>query len=143
MKEVTIQFPGYMERSIGFTVPENGQFYVISFDDLIYYRLDNGTVIEIEQEWDLNEKERVIVLDGVKIPFIGLWGGSPLQKKEGTGDLTLEDSVVSLTKENGEICTWRLENFSGDWEHVTFDRYRNAFLFGAPYDFDYRYVEFS
>jgi hypothetical protein len=79
MKEVTIQFPGYMERSIGFTVPENGQFYVISFDDLIYYRLDNGTVIEIEQEWDLNEKERVIVLDGVKIPFIGLWCATTAQ----------------------------------------------------------------
>ena len=142
MKEITIQFPGYMERSVGFTVPENGQFYVISFEDLIYYRLDNGDVIEIEQEWDLNEKEKVIVLDGVKIPFIGLWDGSPLQKKEGTGNLTLEDSVVTLTRENGEICTWRLENLSGDWEYVIFDRYRNAFLFGAPYDFDYRCVEF-
>jgi hypothetical protein len=47
MKEIKIQFPGYMERSIGFTVPENGRFYVVSFDYLVYYRLDNGDVIEI------------------------------------------------------------------------------------------------
>ncbi len=60
MKEITIQFPGHMERSIGFTVPENGQFYVISFDDLIYYRLDNEDVIEVEQEWGLNENEKFI-----------------------------------------------------------------------------------
>ena len=79
MKEIKIQFPGYMERSIGFTVPENGRFYVVSFDYLVYYQLDNGDVIEIEQEWDFNEKEKVIILDNVKIPFIGLWGGSPLQ----------------------------------------------------------------
>jgi|GEM_PF-7077523 len=33
MNEIRLQFPGFMERSVGFTVPENGQFYVISFDD--------------------------------------------------------------------------------------------------------------
>ncbi|MGB8697788.1 MAG: hypothetical protein WCD18_00080 [Thermosynechococcaceae cyanobacterium] len=145
MNEVTIQFPGSMERSIGFTVPENGQFYVVSFEDLVYYQLDDRSVIEvieIQQNWDLKENERVILLEGNKIPFIGLWGGSPLHEREGIGELRLKDNVVSLSKVNGEKHRWRFENFSGDWEQVTFDRSLNAFLFGAPYDFDYRYVYF-
>ncbi|MEM8673922.1 MAG: hypothetical protein AAGF83_08630 [Cyanobacteria bacterium P01_G01_bin.67] len=140
MKELTIQFPGYMERCIGFTVPENGQFYVVSFNTLVYYQLDNGIVTEIEQTWDLRGKECIILLEEKEIPFIGLWGGSSIHKREGLGKLQLENSVVSLTKENEELCRWKFENFSDDWEQITFDRYRDAFLFGTPYDFDYRYV---
>ncbi len=140
MNEITIQFPGFMERSVGFTVPDNGRFYVVSFDDLIYYQLDNDDATSVEQDWELNEKEQVIVLKGDKIPFIGLWGGSPLHKLEGIGELQLKDSVVSLAGTGGQIHRWEFENFSGDWEQVTFDRSRSAFLFGAPYDFDYRYV---
>jgi hypothetical protein len=143
MNEIKIQFPGYMERSVGFTVPENGQFYVVSFDDLVYYQLDSGNVIEIEKTWDLKENERVILLEGNKIPFIGLWGGSPLHEREGVGELQLKDSVVSLAKAGGQVSRWAFKNFSGDWEQVTFDRYRNAFLFGTPYDFDYRYVHLT
>jgi hypothetical protein len=33
-----------------------------------------------------------------------------------------------------------MEMSSGDWEQVTFDCSRNAFLFGTPYNFDYKYV---
>lgn len=143
MKEVTLQFSSYMERCVGFTVPENGQFYVVSFDVLIYYQLDNEVAREIDQPWDLQEKESLILLEGNKIPFIGLWGGSPIHKRDGIGELRLTNSVASLIHENGKVDTWKLENFSGDWEQITFDRYRNAFLFGAPYDFDYRYVYLS
>ena len=143
MKQVTIQFPSYIDRCVGFTVPENGQFYVVSFNALVYYQLDNGVTREIDQPWDLQEKESLILLEGNKIPFIGLWGGSPIHKRDGIGELRLTNSVASLIHENGKVDTWKLENFSGDWEQITFDRYRNAFLFGAPYDFDYRYVYLS
>lgn len=141
MHEITIQFPSYIERSVGFTVPEDGQFYVVSFDDLFYYQLNNSKVTNIEKDWELKEKEKVILLEGDKIPFVGLWGGSPLHEREGIGKLHLKDSVVSLTRIGGQIQRWEFENFSGDWEQVTFDRSRNAFLFGTPYDFDYRYVK--
>lgn len=98
---------------------------------------------EIDQAWDLQEKANIILLEGHKIPFIGLWGGSPIHKREGIGELRLNNSVASLIHEHGEVGIWKFENFSGDWEQITFDRYRNAFLFGAPYDFDYRYVSIT
>jgi hypothetical protein len=140
MNEITIQFPVFMERSVGFTVPNNGQFYVVSFEDLVYYQLDSGSLTEIEQEWELKEEERVILVEGDRVPFIGLWGGSPIHKREGIGELQLKNSVVSLVKMDGQIQRWEFKNFSGDWEQVTFDCSRNAFLFGTPYDFDYKYV---
>jgi hypothetical protein len=140
MDEITIRFPAFMERSVGFTVPNNGQFYIVSFEDLVYYQLDSGSVTEIEQEWELKEEEKVILVGGDRVPFIGLWGGSPIHKREGIGELQLKNSVVSLVKIDGQIQHWKFENFSSDWEQVTFDRSRNAFLFGAPYDFDYKYV---
>jgi hypothetical protein len=140
MNEITIRFPGFMERSVGFTVPDNGQFYVVSFEDLVYYQLDGGNVTEIEQQWELKKEERVILVEGDKIPFIGLWGGSPIHKREDIGELQLKNSVVSLAKIDGSIQRWKFKNFSGDWEQVTFDLSCNAFLFGTPYDFDYRYV---
>jgi len=43
----------------------------------------------------------------------------------------------------GETQIWHFENFSGDWEQVSYDRCRNAFLFGASYDFDYRYIQIT
>jgi hypothetical protein len=140
MNEITIQFPDFMERSVGFTVPNDGRFYVVSFEDLIYYQLDDGSVTETEQEWELREEESIILIEGDKVPFIGLWGGSPIHRREDIGELRLKNSVVSLTKVNGQIQHWQFKNFSGDWEQVTFDHSRNAFLFGTPYDFDYRYV---
>jgi hypothetical protein len=140
MNEITIQFPVFMERSVGFTVPNNGQFYVVSFESLVYYQLDSGSVTEIEQKWELKEEERVILVEGDRVPFIGLWGGSPIHKREGIGELQLKNSVVSLVKMDGQIQCWEFKNFSGDWEQVTFDCSRNAFLFGTPYDFDYKYV---
>lgn len=143
MHEIKIQFPGYMERSVGFTIPENGQFYVVSFEDLVYYQLDSGNITEIEEDWELKEKEKVILLKGNKIPFLGLWGGSPLHKRKDIGELQLDNSIVSLTMIGGNIHRWEFDNFSGDWEQVTFDRYRNSFLFGTPYDFDYRYVQIT
>ena len=143
MNEITIQFPDFMERSIGFTVPDNGQFYIVSFEDLVYYQLDDGNVTKIEKKWELKEEEKVILFEGDKVPFIGLWGGSPIHKREGVGELHLKNSVVSLAKMDSSIQRWKFKNFSGDWEQVTFDLSRNAFLFGTPYDFDYRYVHIT
>ena len=139
MKIATISFPGYMERSIGFTIPNNGRFFVASWDDLIYCQLDNKQITEVEEHWKLNSDKKVICIGDQEIPLIGLWSGAPILNRTGLGELQLHQGLVSL-QGNGEIQQWQFENFSGDWEQVTFDRERKAFLFGAPYDFDYRYV---
>ena len=128
-----------MERSQGFTIPENKCFYVVSFEDLAYYNLNTDEVIEIEN-WELDENRRVIILKDIEIPFIGLWGGNPVLQKDGVGNLLLSDSEVTLLKEDGSKKIWKFENFSGDREYVTFDTKINGFLYGAPYDFDYRYI---
>jgi hypothetical protein len=141
MKEYKIEYPGYMERCIGFSIPENGNFYVVSWDDLAYYELGTGKVIEVEDEWELDTDNPIILLKGKRIPFIGLFGGNPILDRQGVGRLELKNSTVKLLKDNGDIELWNLKNFSGDWEQVTFDKYRDAFLFGAPYDFDYRYIQ--
>ncbi|MCW8929465.1 MAG: hypothetical protein OQL19_04410 [Gammaproteobacteria bacterium] len=142
MSEEKIQYPGYMERSQGFSIPENKCFYIVSFEDLVYYNLNSGEVTEID-DWDFDETRNVILLQGKEIPFIGLWGGNPILKKSGLGELTLNESVVTLKHKNGSVTKWNLENFSGDWAQVTFDTKLNGFLYGAPYDFDYRYVSIT
>ncbi len=139
MNEERIEYPGYMERSQGFTIPENKCFYVVSFDDLVYYDLNSGEILELDN-WDIDENKSVVLLDGKEIPFIGLWGGNPILNKRGIGVLSLNNSEIILKRENGSEQKWKLENFSGDWEQVTFDMNINGFLFGAPYDFDYRYI---
>jgi hypothetical protein len=142
MSEEKIQYPRYMERSQGFSIPENKCFYVVSFEALVYYDLKSGEVTEID-DWDFDETRNVILLDGKEIPFIGLWGGSPILNKSGIGRLSLNASTVTLKREDGTETNWSLENFSGDWEQVTFDAKTNAFLYGAPYDFDYRFVSIT
>ncbi|WP_106794711.1 hypothetical protein [Aquimarina sp. Aq78] len=134
-----ICFVDCIERSRGFTIPKNGCFYVFDFHAIVYFEIDTGKVIEIEDEWEYDLEKSVIILNGVKIPFIG-FEGTPILEKQGVGKLELKNSSIKLIKEDGNVEVWNLENFSGDWEQVTFDSSRNAFLFGAPYDFDYRYI---
>ncbi|WP_106795219.1 hypothetical protein [Aquimarina sp. Aq78] len=141
MKEYKIEYPGYMERSVGFSIPENGIFYMVSREDLVYYELETDKVVEIEDEWEIDTDNCIIHLNGEKIPFIGLFGGTPILEKQGIGKLELKNSTIKLIKEEGSTELWNLENFSGDWEQVTFDKYQDALLFGAPYDFDYRYIK--
>ena len=143
MEQANISFPGYMERCVGFSIPQNGRFYVVSFDDLILFDIDNDTAEELECIYDIDMKHCLIRLEEsnkTTIPFIGLWGGTPLLHKKGIGDLSLKESKVTLRYERGFIQEWQFENLSGDWEHVTFDSERNAFLFGTPYDVDFKYI---
>ena len=142
MSEEKLKYPGYMERSQGFSIPENRCFYVVSFEDLVYYDLNSGEITELD-DWDIDESRNVILLNDKEVPFIGLWGGSPLLEKSGIGELSLSGSVVTLQRIDGTATIWELENFSGDWAQVTFDSKSNGFLYGAPYDFDYRYVSIT
>lgn len=141
MKEYKINFAGYTERCQGFTIPNNMTFYIVSFEDLVYYDLKTGKVeVQDEDDWDFEGHKNLIYLKDKEIPFIGLWGGKPLLLKEGIGRLSVENSLITLRRENGEEQQWQFENFSGDWEKVTFDMKVNGFLFGAPYDIDFRYI---
>ena len=142
MIEEKISFPGYMERCHGFSIPDNKRFLVVSFDDLVQFDLNSGEVTELD-DWDFDAKRNVILLDGEEVPFIGLWGGNPVLKKDGVGELTLKESELTLKRENGSENKWQLENFSGDWEFATFDTGFNGILFGAPYDFDFRYISIT
>lgn len=129
-----------MERCQGFTIPKNKCFYVVSFEDLAYFDLNTGDVIELE-DWDMDESRNLILLNNQEIPFIGVSGGNPLLNRADIGQLILSNSVVTLSTIDGRSKKWEMENFSGDWEHVSFDSEVNGFLFGAPYDFDYRFIE--
>ena len=143
MEEMKITFPGYMERCCGFSIPKNGKFYIVSFDDLLIYDVDSNAPEEVETDWQIDEEQMLIITENQKIPFIGLWGGKPILIKPGVGELSLKDSKVCLRYDNGKSKEWQFENFSGDWEQVTFDLERDAFLFGAPYDFDFRYMRIT
>ncbi len=143
MTEKKIRLPAYMERTLGFTIPQNGRFYVFYFDDLVYYDISKGVVEERDSNWDFDDETNLVFLDGQEIPFVGLWGGDPILKREDLGILSLQDSKVTLERPDGKKQLWDFSNFSGDWEQVTFDRVKNAFIFGAPYDFDYRYIEIT
>ncbi len=139
MTEIKLQYPGYMERSQGFSIPDNKCFYILSFVDLVYYDLNSGEVTELE-DWAFDETRNLILLNDMEIPFMGSWGGTPILERNGIGELSLNGVVVTLLKEDGSKAIWELDNFSGDWAQVTFDKSVNGFLYGAPYDFDYRYI---
>jgi hypothetical protein len=140
--EHRVAVPGYLEQCCGFTIPEGGVFYAFYFDeDLIQIDMLNRRALNVDEEWEIDEQNSTISIGNTALPFLGLWGGSPLLIRDGLGALRLANSLVQLTTPAGETKTWQFQNFSGDWEHVTFDRKANGFLFGAPYDFDFRYVE--
>ena len=142
MTEKKIQYPDYMERSLGFSIPDGGKFYVFYFEELVHYDLDTGRVQKLDVDWEYDSDRNLLTIQGESVPFIGIFGGAPILEKDDVGVLSLEDSKVTLKTPKGKIKCWELENFSGDWEQVTFDSSRNALLFGAPYDFDYRYISF-
>jgi hypothetical protein len=140
--EHRVAFPGYMERCCGFTIPEGGVFYAFYFDeDLTKFDMLNRQALKIDEDWEFDEQSSTISIGNAALPFLGLWGGSPLLIRNGLGTLNIANSLVQLTTPTGETKSWQFQNFSGDWEQVTFDRNANGFLFGAPYDFDFRYVE--
>jgi len=143
MREIDIDFPPYMERCCGFTVPEDGRFYIISFDDLALIDVKSGKIEVVSSGWVIRESECEIVLGEKRIPFLGLWGGDALLERNGIGKVQLDSSTVKLVEDSGCSREWEFENFSGDWEFVTFDRDRKAFLFGAPYSFDFKYIDFT
>lgn len=137
-----IAFPGYMERCCGFTIPDCGVFYAFYFEyNLARFDVLRNEAIELDEEWQFDEQQSILTVVGRNLPFIGLWGGEPLLSRSDLGSLSLHGSEVKLTTPDGEFKSWTFENFSGDWAAVTFDVNARAFLYGAPYDFDFRYVE--
>jgi predicted AlkP superfamily pyrophosphatase or phosphodiesterase len=143
-REYRIKFPGYMERCEGFTIPEGGVFYAFYVDeDLVRFDIHTDTAVLIDEEWHVDEKQSTITIGTRQLPFLGVWGGNPLLKRNEIGKLSLANSQVELSMPGGGIKSWQFDNFSEDWEHVTFDRTSNGFLFGAPYDFDFRYIELN
>lgn len=140
--EHRIVFPGWMERCCGFTIPEHGVFYAFYFEyNLARFDIQQNLAVEIEGEWTFSENDQIITVKNRAMPFLGVWGGRPLLTSEKHGQLTLSAGKVQLSPPSGQIKEWQFENFSGDWEYVTFDSKSEAFLFGTPYDFDFRYVE--
>lgn len=139
--EYRITFPGYMERCCGFTIPEGGEFFAFYFEVLARFDVRRGLGVEIDGEWSFNEEQQTVDIAGQVRPFVGVWGGRPLLIRENLGQLSSEDGRVQLVTPAGEVKKWQFENFSGDWEKVTFDATSASFLYGAPYDFDFRYVE--
>lgn len=144
MNEHRIAFPGWMERCIGFTIPEDGKFFAFYFDEwLAHFDIRRGQAIEIDDEWSFCNHDKTLTVDGQTQAYIGLNGGTPLLTRETLGKLSLTNSCVQLAAPNGRLADWQFDNFSGDWEFATFDKSASAFLYGVPYDFDFRYIELS
>lgn len=138
-----IRFPDLMERCVGFTIPKDSKFYIVSYDFLIFVDMNVNLTVEIESNWDLDIDSNQITVDGNEIPLLGVWGGVPISKKKDIGQIWLEKTsaheTVILKDINGQEHRLVVENLSGDWETLTFDEKCSAFLYGTPYDFDCAY----
>lgn len=145
MKIYNIQFPGFMERCSGFTIPKNGIFYALYFEEsLARFDIDAGAAEHIlDGDMELLADFSEFKLDGIRHPFVGYNGIHSVLSRNDIGELSLANSSVTLARLDGSSCDWQFENFSGDWEQVTFDVSRCAFLFGTPYDFDFKYVDLA
>ena len=144
MKIHTIRFPGYMERCSGFTIPNNGVFYALYFDDfLARFDVFGGTAEEIDgNEWIVRDESSVFEMDGREYPFVGYAGIHAIHRRDGLGYLSV-DPEITFIRPDGATMEFRFSNCSGDWQQTTFDVTHDGFLFGAPYDVDFKYVDLA
>jgi hypothetical protein len=132
---------------IGFSVPQDGEVLVISYEGMHLLRLGPEVTVETDEEfaeYDLYDPDSGLARYGGKeYQIIGLHGGNPLMASPAGERLVLDTDAQTLAVEqNGEtIFSTPYENFSGDWAAATFSPDGRYIVLGCPYDFDFLVLE--
>lgn len=142
-----VSVPPICERMIGFSVPQNGEVLVISYEGTHLLRLGSDVTVETDDEfteYDIYDPDSGVArYSGKKYQIIGLHGGSPLLNSPNGERLALDADVETLSvMQNGEtVFTMPYKNFSADWAAATFSPDGRYIVLGCPYDFDFIVLE--
>jgi hypothetical protein len=140
-------FPPICERMIGFSVPQDGEVLVISYEGMHIIRLGPEATVETDDrfaEYDLYDPAAGVARFRNKVyQIIGLDQGHPLLQSPAGEKLVLDTASEMLTVErNGEtLYSTPYKNFSGDWAAATFSPDGRYIVLGCPYDFDFMVLE--
>ena len=139
--------PRICERMIGFSIPNQNEILVISYEGTHLLHLDGEITVESDYEfaeYDIYDVEAGLArYRGRDYSVIGLHGGTPVLEGLDDERLMLDATAETLTV----VCSGRtafatrFENFSGDWAAATFSTDRHWIALGCPYDFDFRLFE--
>src|SRR5262245_31884063 len=139
--------PEICERLIGFSVPQDGEVLVISYEGTHVVRLGSTITVETDEEfaeYDIYDPDSGVArYRGRDYQIIGLHGGAPLLESP-TGErlvLDVKAEVLSIVRGSKTIYSRPYENFSGDWAAATFSPDGRYVVLGCPYDFDFRVWE--
>jgi hypothetical protein len=132
---------------IGFSVPQDGEVLVVSYEAVHLLRLGPKVIVDTDHEfaeYDLYDPDSGLAhYRGKQYRILGLHGGYPLLESPRGERLVLDTDSETLTVEqNGEaIFSTSYENFSGDWAAATFSPDGRYLVLGCPYDFDFMILE--
>lgn len=126
---------------IGFSVPDDGEMLVVSYEGVHLVRLDGMSV-----ETDASVKEYDVYDPGTGLArfrgrdheIVGLHGGRPLVESSRAERVELDVVANRLTLRRGGEVSFSMEygNSSGDWAVATFSRDGRYLVLGCPCDFD-------
>lgn len=139
--------PPICERMIGFSIPQDGEVLVVSYEGTHLIRLGAEVTVETDDEfaeYDIYDaRTGVAHYRGKEYRIIGLQGGSPLCESPRGERLVLDtDAELLSVVQNGEtIFLMPYKNFSGDWAAATFSPDGRYIILGCPYDFDFMVLE--
>jgi hypothetical protein len=136
--------PGFCERMIGFSVPQDNGVLVVSYEGIHLIHLGPPVTVESDFEYceyDLFDHNTCVAnYQGRKWEIIGLYEGRPLKTVKSGEHLVLdtEAGTVSVVQAGTVVWSSAYENFSGDWAAATFSPDSQFIVLGCPYDFDFR-----
>lgn len=145
-----IQVPSFCERLLGFSVPQQDQVLVVSYEGMHLLQLGEFITVETNPdycEYDLYDPETGICHYLEKDwSIIGLYGGKPILNGINGEKLVLNDADQTLSIVKGlwgmrRLWYYNYSNFSGDWAATTFSPNGRFLVLGCPYDFDFRIWE--
>jgi len=144
MNWIEHKVPPFCERLIGFSVPQNDQVLVVSYEGMHFIQLGARITVESDEgfaEYDLYDpRSGICCYRDLEWTIIGLDPGRPLLSGQDGEQLRLDTKAetLSVIKDGCEQWKYRYENFSGDWAAATFSPDGRFIVLGCPYDFDFR-----
>jgi hypothetical protein len=142
-----LQIPPICERMIGFSVPQDGEVLVISYEGVHLLHIGPEVTVETDEEfaeYDICDPDSGVGrYRGKEYQIVGLQGGSPILESPDGERLVLDtESEILSVMQNGEtVYSTPYKNFSRDWAVATFSPDGRYIVLGCPYDFDFMVLE--
>lgn len=146
--------PDFCERMIGFSIPNERELLLVTYDGLKIMHLTKPISIRdvrephpyyehCEPHFVYNHQTKCVEAEGKIWQMLGLHPGEPLMTRPNGDQLQLNerDLTISVTRGGKPIWLSSYENFSGDWVAATFSPDDWYIVLGCPYDFDFRVWE--